>query len=405
MTNRERFFATAEGRMPDRVPYFPDLSTWYVPRRTPAGAPHTYNAGELIPDADEAFHHQSGALPMPAWCRDWTYLDFYRRFDWGVPVHLYDWYAVEYDGAEETVAVEATRKTRRWRAPEGELTMVYDLAQDGSWCPTRLPVAGPRDLEVCRAITARMRYVPRYHRIREILAEIGDRGVLDLVVRRSPFGKLVHELMGFENLVYALHDDPGPILEWMEFQEISDLELIRLAAAAPEARVVILSDHSDENLISPQQYRQFCIPYYQKITAILHAAGKLVSTHLDGNFRGYMPFLPQTGFDILDGCTPAPMTNWTPHQLAALARSANLTCWCGVPSTLFCQGLADREVLAAGREILHAFAGGPRLILNVGDIVSPTADIAQVIKLGSMAGNPLATEAFASGTKDRAHCG
>lgn len=71
-------------------------------------------------------------------------------------------------------------------------------------------------------------------------------------------------------------------------------------------------DHSDENLISPQHYREFCIPYYRKITELLHAGGKLVSTHLDGNFKGYMPYLHETGFDILDGCTPAPMTNWTP---------------------------------------------------------------------------------------------
>ena len=95
-----------------------------------------------------------------------------------------------------------------------------------------------------------------------------------------------------------------------------DLELIRMAAEAP-GPIVIISDHADENLISPAWYREYCIPYYNKACAILHAAGKKVSTHLDGNFKGYFPFITETGFDLLDGCTPAPMFNFEPEELAA----------------------------------------------------------------------------------------
>jgi len=384
-THRQRFFDILDGKPVDRVPYFPDLSTWYVPRRTPRGELQKYGAGELVPDSDVAFHRATGEILMPEQFRDWTYLDFYRRFDWGVPVHLYDWYDKEYDGAEETTVVEGVQKIRRWRCPEGRLTMVYTMAEDGSWCPTEFPVKTPQDLKIFRAITERMHYVPRYERIREVLGEIGQQGVLDLVIPRSPFGKLVHELMGFEEIIYALHDEPETVTGWMKFQEQHDMRLIRLAAAAPEARVVILSDHSDENLIAPQHYREFCIPFYKKITEALHAGGKFVSTHLDGNFKGYMPYLHETGFDILDGCTPFPMTNWTPAELAAVARPANLACWCGVPSTLFCQGVEAQRILDAGREIIGAFAPDGRLIFNVGDIVSPNADIELVIALGEFA--------------------
>ena len=119
MTNRERFFAILAGQPVDRTPYFPDLSTWYVPRRTPAGQPQKYGPGELVPDGDIAFHRAEGELALPVRFRDWTYLDFYRRFDWGLPVHLYDWYGVEYDGAEETTVVEGRRRTRRWHCPPG----------------------------------------------------------------------------------------------------------------------------------------------------------------------------------------------------------------------------------------------------------------------------------------------
>jgi hypothetical protein len=195
--------------------------------------------------------------------------------------------------------------------------------------------------------------------------------------------------MGFEQVVYALHDEERAILDFLDFQEEYDLKLVHLAAGAP-ARVVILSDHADENLIAPPLYRRFCLPHYHKAIGILHAAGKLVSTHLDGNIRGYLPFLHQTGFDLLDGCTPAPMTNYEVEELARALKATwpaapapGMTCYCGVPATLLCTGRDDGSVTAFGRRIVEAFDG--RVILNVGDILPPDGRIEQVVALGQVA--------------------
>ena len=54
--------------------------------------------------------------------------------------------------------------------------------------------------------------------------------------------------------------------------------------------------------------------------------------------------------------------------------------YCGVPSTLFCQGLPDEELLAFADRIAAAFTG--RGIMNVGDILPPDGDIEQVIAVG-----------------------
>ncbi|RPI61343.1 MAG: hypothetical protein EHM48_05815 [Planctomycetaceae bacterium] len=178
-----------------------------------------------------------------------------------------------------------------------------------------------------------------------------------------------------------MFDHEDTLTDYMRFQEEYDLAVVRMAAASA-ARVVIMSDHTDENLISPDHYHKYCIPFYQKATDILHQAGKIVSTHLDGNFKSYFPLLKETGFDLLDGCTPAPMMNYEPEELAA-AMPDNMRCYCGVPSTLFCQGQDDQIILDYGKRILDAFNG--RAILNVGDILPPDGNIKQVIKLGLMA--------------------
>jgi len=366
------------GQTPKPALFFPDITDWYSAMRTPAGQERHYGAGGMIPDGIP-LHQEPGS--MPAEFQGMTFLDFYRRFGWGLPIHGYSWYKTLYDGVEMTDVRQGGLRTTTWTCSAGTLVEKHMLAGDGSWAITEHRVKDLADLRVMRYIVEHTSYKPRYDHLQKLMDQIGENGVCDVVLQRSPFGKLVHMYMGFENVIYNLADSPREILDFLAFQEHYDLQMAHLAAASP-ARVVIMSDHTDENLVSPSQYRQYCIPFYQKINAILHQAGKFVSTHLDGNIRGYMPLLKETGFDLLDGCTPAPMMNYEIEELAR-AMGKNMYCWCGVPATLFCQGLDDEEILDYGRRILDAFEG--RVILNIGDILPPNGDIRQVIRLGQFA--------------------
>ena len=112
MTHRERFFAVVKGRRPERAAFFPDISDWYAGARTRPGEPRRYGSGQFIPD-DDPVHAHPGR--MPERFADWTYLDFYRRFGWGLPVHIYDWFRTEYDGFEYTVTQEGNLRIRRVR--------------------------------------------------------------------------------------------------------------------------------------------------------------------------------------------------------------------------------------------------------------------------------------------------
>jgi hypothetical protein len=115
------------------------------------------------------------------------------------------------------------------------------------------------------------------------------------------------------------------------------------------------------------------------VTGILHAHDKYVSTHLDGNIKGYFPLLGKTGFDLLDGCTPAPMFNYEVEQLAA-AMPDSMAAFCGVPAALFLEGGSHNMICEYADRIVEALGG--RLILNVGDILPPNGDISHVIALG-----------------------
>jgi len=376
MTHRESFFRLFEGALGKFMPFFPDITDWYMAQRIAPGEPFPYQPGEFIPD-DSLLHKRNRALPEHL--ARLTLLEIYKKYDWGFPVHIYDWFDTVYEAPiryEERI--EGKRRLRRFSTPVGELERVDCLCEDGSWAPHEYFVKELKDLEIMRSVVEHTRFVPRCDRVQQVLDALGAQGVADIPIMRSPFGKLIHEYMGMENLVFALYDHPAEIMDFMAFQEEKDLELVQLAAESP-ARIVIISDHADENLIAPPYYREYCIPFYRKACAILHQAGKLVSTHLDGNFKGIFPLLGDTGFDLLDGCTPAPMNNYEVEELAeALPRG--MCTYLGVPASLFCQKLDTEEILEFGERIYRALAG--RAILNVGDILPPNGDISQVIALG-----------------------
>jgi len=340
------------------------------------GTEQPFFPGQYIPDGIELHSDESRLTDRLGRL---SFLDYYREFDWGLPVHVYDWFEERYGGGvEKIVSTEGHHRTITWRTPRGDLIRSYKLDAEGSWSEYGHMVRSLSDLDIVRYIVDNTEHIPRFDRIERFLAETEDYGVCDIVVFRSPFGKLIHEYMGFEAVTYALFDSEKLVLDFLAFQEHFDLRFIELAASAP-GKIVIISDHADENLISPPWYRRFCIPFYKKACAIIHKAGKFASTHLDGNFKGYLPFINETGFDLLDGCTPAPMFNYEVEELADAVRD-RMHCYCGVPAGLFTIGMSHEKISAFGERIARAFERA--VIVNVGDILPPTGNIESVIALG-----------------------
>lgn len=376
MTKREDFFALFDKQKSDKVLFFPDITNYYVAHRVKEGEERPFSPGQFIPD-DAPIHQLRGTMPEEF--KDWTCLDFYRHFNWGFPTHIYNWYDVTYSGGVERITTkDAHTRTTLFKTPKGTLTKVDLLANDGSWCTTEHLVKDPAGLDIMQYVVENTHYTADNAKVQKLMNQMGGSGLGDLVIPRSPFGKLVHEYMGFETVIFAMADDGQKLIDFMKVQAVKDLELVHLAAQAPE-KLIILSDHTDEFLISPPQYVEYCIPYYQKVCEILHRAGKLVSTHLDGNFKGYFPYLKDTGFDLLDGCTPYPMFNYHPEELAAVLPEG-MYAYCGVPSGFFADGSSTEKIIDFGEKIVKA--GNGRFILNVGDILPTNGDIYKVIELG-----------------------
>lgn len=54
------------------------------------------------------------------------------------------------------------------------------------------------------------------------------------------------------------------------------------------------------SLISPDMYREFALPYQKKIVEAVHAAGGRTKLHICGNTTAVLPYMIETGTDIVD---------------------------------------------------------------------------------------------------------
>ncbi|HBO42453.1 MAG TPA: hypothetical protein DD670_00640 [Planctomycetaceae bacterium] len=363
------------GRPTDRVPFCPDISDWYSIKRLPPEAMYTMPTGSFIPD-DAPFHADDFGMPEPY--KTWTYLDFFRNFGWSLHAHIYDWCDFEYDSCEYRIQREGRTLVKEFKTPKGDLRQVYGMAADGSLCVREHFVKSLADWDTVAYIIQHTQPVARYGHIRRILDGIGDLGVADLVIFRSPFGKVLVEYAGLETTTFHLMDARSRLLDVMQLQESLDLRVVDLAAQS-DADIVILSDHADQQLISPAWYSEFCVPYYREVARRLHASNKLFSTHMDGKFKALFALVRQTGVDILDGCTPAPIGNYEVEELP-LAMTDAMRAYCGVPSIFFSQNVGMEEILSCAERIIQTFRG--RLIFNIGDILPSNGDIDKAIALG-----------------------
>ena len=377
MTHRETFFQIVGGKRPKQPLFVPDITDWFLGQHRNPGEPLKYPPGVFIPDDDPIKFEKGAGIDDKFF--GMSLLDIYEKYDWGIHCHIRDW-ADEYyvDGVTCLESVEGDTKTITYATPGGVLDRQFKMAADGSWCPVDFLLDDISQINLLFEIISATRFTLRDDNIRRVMGAISDRGQSDIVINRSPFAKLLHEYLGFESTVYCINDDFEIYKEFEKIQTEKDMELIELACGS-SCDIVIISDHTDATLFPPNWYENYCMPFYRAAGELLRKSKKLISTHVDGNLKSLLPLMRYSGFDILDGCTPAPMFDYEPEQLAE-SLAEGMSAFVGVPASLFCDGTPVDVICRYADRLIEAFEG--RAIFNVGDILPVNGNIGHVIKLG-----------------------
>jgi MtaA/CmuA family methyltransferase len=105
-------------------------------------------------------------------------------------------------------------------------------------------------------------------------------------------------LFGLTDFMLLLVDQPAlahEILEWLTVRVI-DFSLAQVEAGAP----MIGAGDAAASLVAPEQYREFVLPYEQRVVEAVHGKGGLVKLHICGQTTHLLDDLVRCGADLFN---------------------------------------------------------------------------------------------------------
>lgn len=281
---------------------------------------------------------------------------------------------IRYHGRFRPDAVVLSADT--WVSAQAMGATVGPMGEDQPWGGMGEPRV--RSLADVRALpppdpNSQGRYPLMLEALRRIVAAVGRDTAVVACFDQFPFS-LAAALMGLNELMLAVNDDPALVRALMaRCHEYGFAYGRALAAAGAD---VLTGGDSPAGLIGPQRYREFALPFEQRLIAELKAAtGKPVSLHICGNAEPILADMARSGADLLE------IDYRTDLALACRVVGPEIALWGNLdPVAVLARG-QPQDVRRVARQALVAAAGHKRFILGSGCTLAVETPFANVDEL------------------------
>jgi hypothetical protein len=142
-----------------------------------------------------------------------------------------------------------------------------------------------------------------------------------------------------------------------------------------------------EGLWSPEQFRKYELPFYQKWVSFLQSKGKICALHCDAtkNLDLFKELIAETGIAVVEAFTPPPVGNLSLKEARA-AWGEDTIIWVNFPETIFWSG--PEETKRYTIELLKEAAPGRALVIGfteMGPWGATDDESEQAFKAGTLA--------------------
>jgi len=227
------------------------------------------------------------------------------------------------------------------------------------------------------------RIVPQYEGYRQFADYVGERGLAVGwgTAAASPMHWIQRELMPLDLFFYETYDHPEALAQLARQIGVYWERLAEVICGCP-AEVVLVGANYDATVTYPPFFEQHIEPSLRRLAERLHAVGKCLLTHTDGENTGLLQHYLASEIDIADSVCPAPMTKLTFKQVRE-AFAGRITIMGGIPSVaLLPSSMSDREFERFLDEFFDHAGKGDHLILGISDTTPPAADFGRILKIG-----------------------
>ena len=373
MTIHDRVTAVLAGEKPDRIPFIDRMELWYQSKIHEDTLPDEYKGLSL----NEV--HEAVGMGRQKFTAPYAYklhnVEVIYRFENQIISRdsepLYKYFPAAW--APDEVSRDRPGKTEiEFITPVGKLALMYvytdSLVQMGKAEPYLAEhlIKNDDDYRIAEYIIERAEFVPLFENVYADQELVGENGFIVPWLHRIPFQQVLLEYLGEVPLFNALYDNRRRLDRLIDVLDQQLVETLHCLSAL-KAPYVEFPDNIEGMMTNPKLFQKYALPYYQKYAEILHAQGKKVGSHTDGNLQSLLTFLADSGLDVCESFSPAPLTECS--FLEAWNAWANgPVIWGGIPSPI----LEERTSEGQFKEYVHSildFVGERPIILGVGDMV------------------------------------
>ncbi len=370
MNIQERVEAVLQGRKPDRIPFIDRLEVWYRCHSRAGTLPEAYQ-GMTVNQIHRAVGIGQQVYLVPYAFRMHG-VEVIARLNGEIFFHEYEPVMEFFCGISDLAASDKPGLTEiELITPVGRLRACHELLPENILSGTEPYlrehlIKNDEDYRVVEYILERQEFIPRYEKVYQESARLDGSGYVLPMTPRIPFQQVLLEYLGEIPLFYALNDNRNKVERLIHLLDLQLTDILHKLADLHHLYVEF-PDNLHGLMTNPVLFQQYCLPYYQRYCEILHAQGKSVGSHTDGNIKPLLSLLRQSGLDVCESFSPTPLTPCT-FEEAWEAWQGKPIIWGGIPSPILEERTPEQEFIRFVQNVLDLVGDQP-IILGVGDMV------------------------------------
>ncbi len=359
----DRAVQVLNGGVPDRMPLITRLETWYKSHRRTSTLPAEFVDLSLLQV------HQALGVGQLKFVSPFAYklrgVEVRSSFNGQPHFHESEPVIENFPGMWDLAPTDKAGVTMtELVTPRGRLHLRHTLLDQNVLTGTdpylsEHLIKEDADYRVVEYILERMEFIPRYEVVYHEQEQLGGHGLVVPLLLRIPFQQVLLEYLGETSLFYALHDQPGQCEKLLSLLDEQMTEAIRRLGEL-KVPYVEFPDNLHGMMTNPRLFRSYCLPAYQRFTQALHAQGKKVGSHTDGDVRLLLALLRESGLDVCESFSPSPLTSCTFTQAWESWRGGPLI-WGGLPSPILEERTSEADFESYLEQVLSVTRGQPIL--------------------------------------------
>jgi methylmalonyl-CoA mutase cobalamin-binding domain/chain len=390
LTHKERILKVAGGEMVDKIPFVPRLDLWHnanTYRRTLPEAYKNMTADEIA---------LANGWPLHKHVPEFLNFEVPEDTDHGglglyhLKEYLYNFtFSPEIDIRVER---DSNMTYVKYHTPHGMVStktvQTEEMKNAGvsiKWFAEHA-IKKPEDYRVCAYIFANLKFEPDYDAFIQWKDGIGENGLAVAtgvgIACASPIHMIQKTLVDATQFFLHYEDYEKEMQALAEAIEHCYDQILDILVDSP-AEAILWGANFDSMITYPAYFEKDILPWCRKVAEALHAKGKLMVLHPDGENELLMDLLVETGADICEAVTPHPMTKITIDEYYdRWCRSDKLTLWGGIPESLLLEKSTTAEEFEAYFDhLFDVIYPGKRLIAGIGDTSPPDMVFERLIRI------------------------